>query len=239
MSIPIYDTHWMKSDHVHPFFKKWMKRIKLFPSGCEFYYDLYYFHLSSLIGWISDRTVIRLTAVKGTQSCRCCTCVRFFRPSLPCFVSCFRSLSQNHEQQHRRSASFCFFFPVIFPSEELCSISSPPKKGFVDPFVTKKILLLLLLLFLLRFFVFFFRVEGSASKGFGIERDLCAYKTNACSSSIRLKFVAGIFFAWIFVYIRFELSLRFCSLFLLCVRACARAFVKPWFLWPVVSIVCI
>jgi hypothetical protein len=65
-----------------------------------------------------------------------------------------------------------------------------------DPFV--KILLLWLLLFLLRFFLFFFRVEGSASKGFGIERDLCAYKTNACSSSIRLKFVAGIVFAWIF-----------------------------------------
>jgi hypothetical protein len=84
-----------------------------------------------------------------------------------------------------------------------------------------------LLLFLLRFFLFFFRVEGSASKGFGIERDLCAYKTNACSSSIRLKFVAGIVFAWIFVYIRFELSLRFCSLFLLCVRARAREALVP------------
>jgi hypothetical protein len=35
---------------------------------CEFYYDLYYFPLSSLIGWISDRTVIQLTAVKGKQS---------------------------------------------------------------------------------------------------------------------------------------------------------------------------
>jgi hypothetical protein len=90
------------------------------------------------------------------------------------------------------------------------------------------LLLLLLLLFLLRFFVFFFRVEGSASKGFGIERDLCAYKTNACSSSIRFKFVAGIVFAWIFVYIRFVLLLRFCSLFLLCVRACMRVCACVW-----------
>jgi len=94
------------------------------------------------------------------------------------------------------------------------------QKGFVDPLVKilLLLLLLLLLLFLLRFFAF--RVEGSASEGFGIERDLCAYKTNVCSSSIRLTFVAGIVISWIFVYIRFELSLRFCSLFLLCVRAC-------------------
>jgi hypothetical protein len=88
------------------------------------------------------------------------------------------------------------------------------------------LLLLLLLLFLLRFFVFFFRVEGSASKGIDIERDLCAYKTNACSSSIRLKFVSGIFLGldlcvhqvWALVTLLFFIS-PLCA----CVRVCACA----------------
>jgi hypothetical protein len=135
------------------------------------------------------------------------------------------SLSLSLSKPGAAASEVCLvlFLSGDLSTEELCSLSSPPKKGFVDPFVKILLLLLLLLLLLFRFFVFFFRVEGSASKGFGIERDLCAYKRSACSSSIRLKFVAGIVFAWIFVYIRFELSLRFCSLFLLCVRACVFA----------------
>ncbi len=183
---------------------------------CEFYYDLYYFPLSSLIGWISDRTVIQLTAVKGKQSLPLLH-LRSLLPSISALFCFVLSLSLSKPGAAASEVCLFVFFRWSFHPRSCVVSRLLQKKALWDPFV--KILLLLLLLFLLRFFLFFFRVEGSASKGFGIERDLCAYKTNACSSSIRLKFVAGIVFAWIFVYIRFELSLRFCSLFLLCVRA--------------------
>jgi hypothetical protein len=91
------------------FFKKMDEENK----KCEFYYDLYYFPLSSLIGWISDRTVIQLTAVKGKQSLPLLH-LRSLLPSISalfCFVlslSLSLSLFQNQAQQRRRSA-FLFF----------------------------------------------------------------------------------------------------------------------------------
>ncbi len=141
MSIPMYDIHYMKCDHVHPnlwhsldemwpcpsiFIKKngwreWKVWILLWPL-------LFPFVVCYRLDLRSDGNPVNCRKGKAELAAAALAFASSVHLCLVLF--CALSLSLKTRRSSVGGLPFCFF-PVIFPSEELCSLSTPPEKGFV------------------------------------------------------------------------------------------------------------